>query len=342
MLDSVPYLSLVVTSRNDNHGDRLLARMQTFLNCLLDQCRRYRLPAELVIVEWNPPDDRPSLAAALGWECENHYCPVRIVQVPPHIHKRFPYSDKLPLFQMIAKNVGIRRARAPFVLATNIDILFSEELMAFLALRQLEDRFMYRLDRYDVPAELPTEMPVPQLLDFCRNNVTRVYTRWGSRDARTGKYDEGSVTWKTIIHDLLVVLSGDVGEKRLHTNASGDFTLLSKANWFKIRGYPELHTLAMHIDGLGCQIAYFSGVRQRILANPRQIYHIEHSTGTGWTPEGDGALMARINSAGIPKLDYERFKELAIRMHKERRPIIMNDEGWGLANEQLNETIEPK
>src|SRR3989449_2053135 len=335
-------LSIVATSRNDDHGGNLLHRMQLFVNGLLEQCRRHQLDAELILVDWNPPPDKPKLKDALSYPVKNGRCDVRIIEVPSEIHQRFKHSDQLPLFQMIAKNVGIRRARAPFVLATNIDILFSEELMAFLALRQLEDRFMYRLDRYDVPAELPTEMPVPQLLDFCRNNVTRVYTRWGSRDARTGKYDEGSVTWKTIIHDLLVVLSGDVGEKRLHTNASGDFTLLSKANWFKIRGYPELHTLAMHIDGLGCQIAYFSGVRQRILANPRQIYHIEHSTGTGWTPEGDGALMARINSAGIPKLDYERFKELAIRMHKERRPIIMNDEGWGLANEQLHETIEPK
>ena len=33
---------------------------------------------------------------------------------------------------MIAKNAGIRRARGQFVLATNIDIIFSNELVGFL------------------------------------------------------------------------------------------------------------------------------------------------------------------------------------------------------------------
>ena len=42
-------------------------------------------------------------------------------------------SERLPLFQMIGKNVGIRRSRAPFVLATNVDIIFSDALFSFLA-----------------------------------------------------------------------------------------------------------------------------------------------------------------------------------------------------------------
>ena len=49
---------------------------------------------------------------------------------PSVLHRRLKYADRLPLFQMIAKNVGIRRAKGQFVLATNIDILFSDELIA--------------------------------------------------------------------------------------------------------------------------------------------------------------------------------------------------------------------
>ena len=48
--------------------------------------------------------------------------------MPSELHARYPHGDALPLYQMIAKNVGIRRARGQFVLATNIDILFSNEL----------------------------------------------------------------------------------------------------------------------------------------------------------------------------------------------------------------------
>src|SRR5262249_25620452 len=153
----------------------------------------------------------------------------------------------------------------------------------------------------DVPGEL-SEKPVDQLLEVCRSSVFRIHKRWGSMDARTGRYDEGSVTWKTFVHDLYLFLSRQVGEKRLHTNASGDFTLLSKDHWFQIRGYPELEMLAMHVDGLGCQIAYYAGARQRVLRRPMQIYHMDHSNTPGWKPEGDGAMTARTNTDSIPQL----------------------------------------
>src|SRR5207245_4759898 len=88
VMDTAPYISIVVTSRNDNHGDKLLFRMQTFVDCLLDQCKRYQLPAELVMVEWNPPDDQAPLAQALSWPRDRN-CSVRVIQVPPDIHQRF-------------------------------------------------------------------------------------------------------------------------------------------------------------------------------------------------------------------------------------------------------------
>jgi len=46
--------------------------------------------------------------------------------------RQIAHGDKLPLFQMIAKNVGIRRARGRFVLVTNIDILFSDAVIQFM------------------------------------------------------------------------------------------------------------------------------------------------------------------------------------------------------------------
>jgi hypothetical protein len=333
-----PYISLVVTSRNDNHGGTLQFRMQTFLNCFLEQCRRHRFPAEIVMVEWNPPQDRPPLADALDWSQSSQYCPVRIIQVPAEIHKRYQHSEALPLFQMIAKNVGIRRAHAPFVLATNIDILFSEELIRHFAARRLKEGLMYRMDRYDVPAQLPTEKPVEQLLDFCRQNPIRVHKRWGSVDARTGQYYNGAMTWKHKLNEVRIVLTGEKVEKRLHTNGCGDFTLMSKDHWFKIRAHPEFHMFSFNLDGLLCQIAYFGGAREQVLRNPMQIYHIEHSVGSGWTPEGQEALLNRIEAAGIPQLDYQEYRKLSIRMREDRRPIMFNEENWGLADHELKET----
>jgi hypothetical protein len=175
-----PLLSVVVTSRNDNHGDSLLRRMQTFVNALIKQCRRHDLHAELIIVEWNPPPDRPPLADALYWPDDPSPCEVRIIQVPPHLHARFRHADNLPLFQMIAKNVGIRRARGRYVLATNIDILMSDELYAFLKSGRLRPGRMYRLDRHDVDTFVPVDAAPQEQLEYCRTHLLRVNARNGT------------------------------------------------------------------------------------------------------------------------------------------------------------------
>jgi hypothetical protein len=67
-MTTTPYLSVVATSRNDNHGGNMLRRMQIFINGLSEQCRRHQLDAELILVEWNPPSDNPSLAEVLSWQ----------------------------------------------------------------------------------------------------------------------------------------------------------------------------------------------------------------------------------------------------------------------------------
>ena len=175
-----PYLSLVVTARNDDHGGNLLGRMQAFVNGWIGHARRYGIPSEIIIVEWNPPRDLPRLAEALRWPQELAPCQVRFIEVPPEVHRRFAHAEALPLYQMIAKNVGIRRARGQFVLATNIDILFSSELAAFIAERRLQPGRMYRIDRHDVMSEVPVEASVEQQLDYCRTHLIRVNVREGT------------------------------------------------------------------------------------------------------------------------------------------------------------------
>jgi hypothetical protein len=184
--ESAPYLSVVVTARNDDHGGDPLYRMQTFIDSLLQQCERHELDAELIIVEWNPPEDRPSLADALHWPTEGSRCAVRIIDVPFDVHMRLEHARTLPLFQMIAKNVGIRRARGAFVLATNIDVLFDDALIRRIASKRLRPGMLYRVDRYDVPASIDADPR--EWLDWCKRSVIRVHTGRGSVDTRTGEF----------------------------------------------------------------------------------------------------------------------------------------------------------
>src|SRR2546422_4058364 len=231
-------LSIVATSRNDDHGGNLLHRMQLFVNGLLEQCRRHQLDAELILVDWNPPPDKPKLKDALSYPVKNGRCNVRIIEVPSEIHQRFKHSDQLPLFQMIAKNVGIRRARADFVLATNIDILVSDELIAFIK-SGLKPNTLFRVDRYDVRADLDgARLPTPA---ECRAlPVIREHTLEGMRyPARSAKRRPRTIRRPESVSRLVMAAWDRVVLPRLHTLACGDFTLTSKEIWNSLRGYPE-------------------------------------------------------------------------------------------------------
>lgn len=382
-----PYLSFVVTTRNDDHGGNLHNRMQLFIQGLLEQCKRHKLDAELIIVEWNPPSDRAQIAQAYQWEPHDSPCKVRIVQVSHDLHRRIANSTKLPLFQMIAKNVGIRRACGKFILATNIDILFSNELITFLAAQKLSPRKLYRIDRYDVPSAIPTSVPLDAQLDYCREHILRIFERngtysfldntyhrvyprhqWGSagkvihalgvgqriltsasrRFVVDARYRAEILRWETHAKKLrsghyhrqakeLFTYITTPQRERLHTNASGDFTLMSRQDWFDLRGYPELPVHAMHLDSLLCYMAFYAGLQENVLDDPLRIYHIEHAF--GWTPESnrDGAYDQELIERGIPRIFDEELNHYAIQMKRLQSPLLQNSEAWGFAGENLVE-----
>ena len=544
-----PYLSLVVTARNDDHGGNLLGRMQIFVDGWLAQARRYNIPSELIVVEWNPPADRPPLAEALKWFNDRGPCDVRFITVPPKTHGRYQHGTNLPLYQMIGKNVGIRRARGRFVLATNIDILFSDELAVFLGSRQLRTDRMYRIDRHDAMSDVPAEAPIEEQLAYCRSHLIRVNRRegtfevapdgrpvlsssdvasagsgilfgpgwfsperfgpvgafrWAQEQAEilldpsrntisrlaidlepgpatggrplnlevltddgqtvgrvtadtrstlhltlpsplparlifrtSGKLtsaginprtlcfrvfqvdsDSGNefapvspgasgaklevvptsrsmlLSWRNLQHVIgklalegpLVPLTvpvsprlqrvlknyvergGFTGMLRgvkprrttaepavsvetaetaetarcpnfLHTNGCGDFTLIAREHWFDLRGYPELDIFSMNIDSVFCFAAHYGGVPEEVLPEPMRIYHIEHGSGSGWTPEGQQKLWERLAAKRIPVLDNDDVLQWGAQMRRLNSPMIFNHENWGLSELELQETV---
>lgn len=328
-----PYLSLVATSRNDDHGGDLLYRMQIFVNHLAAQCNRFDLDAELVLVEWNPPPNRPPLSEAIQWPANSQKCIFRMITVSETIHRRFMNADNLPLFQMIAKNVGVRRASGKFILATNIDILFSDELMAFLSSRRLSDNRMYRVDRYDVESDVPVELSAAEQLAWCRNNVIRINSNTGTIAVK-GNLPNPINKLRRGITGIRKRLAGC-----LHTNACGDFTLLAKKHWDTVRGYPEFEMYSMFIDGLFCYAVHYAGAREKQLKDPMRIYHIEHSPGSGWAPGlGEKMLYERLDRSGVDRLSYDQYLQWTKQMRTRKSPILFNkDDSWGLRGVSLSE-----
>jgi hypothetical protein len=125
----------------------------------------------------------------------------------------------------------------------------------------------------------------------------------------------------------------------VHTNACGDFTLMAREHWFDLRGYPEFDLFSMNLDSVLCVAAHHGGAREEMLAEPMRIYHIEHGTGSGWTPEGQAKLFDRIAARGLSFVDNEEVLGWAAQMSRLNAPMIFNHENWGLAVLDLKETV---
>jgi hypothetical protein len=349
-----PYISVVTASRNDDHGGDPLHRTQIFINCFAQQCDKHKLPAELILVDWNPVPDRPGLAAVLTLPPRSEYCSARVISVPAALHDTIKYGDRLAFFQMIAKNVAIRRARGDFVLATNIDIIFSDELVAFLARRTLDSMRMYRVDRYDIKADLAANANVDIILDKAWRNIIRTNRRANLQEVLDPIYGHDAACRDCTPH----IKPGRQSEKinlvredehlqlrphptspieHLNTNACGDFKLLSKQGWAAIRGYPDFEAFSFNIDSMGLVMAHYEGFHETSLLPPCVCFHIEHGLGSGYTPEGEQKLFDRLRAKRILSPDWPVLNPWVAQMQAEQKAIRFNRDDWGLADYDLPE-----
>ncbi len=335
-----PALSIVAASRNDGHGGNILKRMRLFVQGLLDHSRRHGVGGELILVEWNPDADRPPLHEVLPKPSHGDRLTIRHITVPSSIHQRYRRAPELPLFQMIAKNVGIRRARGEFVLCTNVDLLFSDSLFRRLAGPLRSDTY-YRANRCDVPDQVSPEWDLPTTLAWCERHVIR---RLG-RDPRyrnvnlellgfQGKNDLEKWALDKAALALPLLWSR---EKRafyqLDTYACGDFTLMSRSAWTAIQGYVELDLYSLHVDSLGLIAAAALGIRQEVFPREACTYHIDHPA--GW--EALAPLEKIRFLERRPALDYALVHEVGLQALRDKKPFGLNRDTWGYADVDLEE-----
>ncbi|HLK11863.1 MAG TPA: hypothetical protein VKW76_10815 [Candidatus Binatia bacterium] len=331
-----PRVSFVVGSRNDDHGGNPRRRTELFLHALAALARRAGLAAELIVVEWNPPPDRPPLREALTWPTEPGPLVIRVITVPAAVHARVGNAERIPFFQMIAKNVGIRRAQGAFVVATNIDLLFSEALIWFLARGPLDPACAYRVERLDLALrDLPDGLDVEEQLAVCSMNVARVCTARGSveRDRRRlrARYGHGAEPFRGFPSGTLASHVGRAARgDRPHFEACGDFTMLARSAWERLRGYPELPLHSMHQDSILLKMALVSGLRQVVLPDPMRAYHVEH--GMGW-----GAVEDRADILRLPQLGDGDVARWLARLDEAGAPLTPNGPDWGFAGEPFPE-----
>ncbi len=338
---STPYLSIVVTTRNDNHGGDLLLRTTCFVNGLLEQARKFQLPTELIVVEWNPPAGKPLLHEILPKPAQDDFLQIRYLVVPPELHNRFRHAQTIPLYQMIAKNVGIRRAKGEFVLCTNIDILFSDACFARLAQRNLQKGMFYRANRCDVPKEVMDVETFDKQLQFASENILRrlgrkVNVRYMKQVRELYFYYPNALR---LLDNFYGILNGKKQEimsiHQLDMNACGDFTLMAKTDWEKIKGYVELDMYSIHIDSMGLMSAAAAGMNQEVFKPEESVYHIDHED--GWESDDAFRLIRFLESK--PCLEWGIVAKAGQKLIAEKREWGFNTEDWGFNSQILQEFV---
>lgn len=339
-----PYISIVATSRNDNHGGDMRDRMSVFVRGICDQADRFELPVEVVLVDWNPPEGEPLLKDVLPRPSGKGFASIKYVVVPPEIHNRYRSAEFLKLFQFIGKNVGIRRASADFVLATNVDIIFSDALFQAMVRPDLDKNSFYRANRADVDRKVPYDRTIPEILDWCENNIFQVF---GYNSRRPHIFFPASDRLKS--NRLLswgVNLASGTGKKffpkharkmyELDLHACGDFTMMHREAWEKIEGYPELDLYSNHIDSLGVILAGAQGYHQVIFPPEQKAYHIYHPS--GWGDDMEPADRLR-QSETRHALDFGVVWECGMSLMKSGKLLGLNPENWGFRDHAFEEFL---
>jgi hypothetical protein len=248
-----PYLTLVGWTRNDGYTPNYVERTRHAVSFLLRQLEGHRLPSELVVVEWNPPPDRPLMADLLKLPATLLNVTVRFITVGEKYHRRYRGWRERGLPTVEALNVGIRRARGVFVTPKPLDVFYSNDLVSRLAAGVLDQDCVYRCNRHDV--KLQGE-------GWLTTSDEDLVSRLATAPSHVNERLQQPPLWK--IRDL-------------HTNACGDFTLLSNSRWNIIRGYPKDKTvLGLDADSVALHAAVAHGAKEICLGEDCRVYKVVH------------------------------------------------------------------
>lgn len=318
---SKPYISFVVTARNDNYGGNWTNRINAFIKVLAYQATRTKLQCELVFVEYNPVSGKRNLYEELSLP-QAEYLSIKFIVIPNEFHKKIPRNNEVTICEFIAKNIGVRRAQGEFILATNPDIVFSDSLFDILSAKKLEKDTFFRINRKDTSINfVPPNLKPENVLKLVQKKVIKIlynnqtvyvsYIEWFKMfiHSRTKK----AFRLCPIFNSFKKI---DIDQNTIHENAAGDFLLMHRDLWYKVRGYDEETVGSGIMDGYIMYMLYCKGAKQKILDVP--IFHLYHHHG------------------GVKYLaSYYKFREDAEKMLKTKIPYKEYSENWGHPEENF-------
>lgn len=217
---------------------------------------------------------------------------VRVISINEQLHKIVWNPHKLDLFEYIAKNAAVRRARGKYLLLGNPDNCWSEDLTRLLSRRRLWDDIFYTAVRGEVRQAVPTDICTSALSmqqfvsEHSYAQTQDTPDTWVSQMPRAACIpgqepleDEPA----TFLDEMLRRGWGNHSVKHLwrsigpflHGNGTGDFFLAPRQMMMKTRGYPEVPQNS-HVDALMTTLAIAHGYGHLIMGPGCLQYHQPH------------------------------------------------------------------
>jgi hypothetical protein len=200
-------ISIVLIGKNDDYGGNLKHR---FKHCLLNLIEEF---SEIIYVDWN--SDGKSLIEEIGEEIPSCNKINAYIVTSEDIRTETPEYSNYSIVEVVARNIGIRRATKDWILVTNIDILIEN-----FDTQQFDKNTMYTAARTDVPESFH--------LEHQKTNILLKEIKKNSGNFRTLP--------DSVVNGVPVWDSGDIWSLVV---GCGDFQFAHKEVWDGIRGFEE-------------------------------------------------------------------------------------------------------
>lgn len=284
-------LSAIIVSRNDNYGGNLLERATYSISSAINTYD------EVIYVDWNSPthsllyDIQPNI---------NFKGNLKHIIITPEIASILTNndSDAQKCCEVLARNIGLRRATGEWLISTNIDIIHPKRNDLDFHINQDMDNYtFYTISRREVEKE--------EHKNYFYSNLENKLSWKLFRDKLLFKSEPRFFKEKTVENDDYSII-----------NCCGDFQIASKSIWYEIRGFEEDLIYSLYADTNVQKKAVMHGFNLKALYEPA-LFHINHGKG------GGGFLD------GINKKTNDPIRAI-INQNK-----TLNSKDWGFSNIEI-------
>jgi hypothetical protein len=285
-------ITAVIVSRNDNYGGHLNERATYAINSAINTYD------EVIYVDWNSPTH------SLLWDIKDNLQlkgNIKHIVIPPDAAKILTnYNEHAQLCcEVLARNIGIRRATGDYIISTNIDIIHPKREDIESIINNSDNNTMFTLSRREVTWDIINKFHGGEM-NFQEWDKLRDYIYINSEERIQGE--------TTVDGDNYSII-----------NCCGDFQLAPKHIWNEIKGFEEELIYPLYADTNVQKKSIKHGFNLKAIFNP-PMFHINHGS-KGW---GGGGFAEGINKKANDIHQAVTFQEQT-----------KNPNTWGFSNIEI-------